>query len=79
MDQEMLELRACKEWKIRPREWRGMSVDDRALVMAYELFTNTRDNYIMEWKDDARERKEKGKGAKPENPYKAMKRTMGLD
>lgn len=75
----MLELRTAKAWGLAPREWREATVDDRALMMAYELFTNTRDAYREEWKEDYRERQKSGKAKKGMNPYEAMKRRIGLE
>jgi len=73
-DQEMLELRTAKAWGLAPGQWRAASLDDRALMMAFELFTQTRDAYRDEWKEDQRKQKDKGI-----NPYEAMKRQMGCD
>ena len=62
-----------KEWGILPQVWRQMPIDDRAQVMAFEMFTNTREAYRQEWKDLQRKKKEK-----PPNPYEQMKLQMGL-
>ena len=51
-----------------------MTLDDRAQVLAYELFTNTREAYRQDWKDQ--KRKEKDKWV---NPYESMKRQMGIE
>jgi hypothetical protein len=59
-----------------PRQWREADVDDRARMMAFELFCQTRDAYRDEWKEDWRKRNEKGGGGV--NPYEAMKKQMGM-
>jgi hypothetical protein len=73
-DQEFLELRTMKAWGLTPRAWRGASLDDRALMLAYELFEQTRGAYRQEWREKHRKNEEKGA-----NPYEAMKRQMGLE
>jgi len=72
-DELFLELRTAKEWRLTPREWRAESEDDRALMMAFEFFTNTREAYRQEWQEQKRNKDEKGP-----NPFEAMKRQMGL-
>jgi hypothetical protein len=52
-------------------------MDDRAMMMAYDLFNNTRDAYREEWKE-ARSEKEKKRKEKGINPYEAMKQQMQL-
>ncbi len=75
----MLELRTAKAWGLSPRGWRQEPVDDRAMMMAFELFTNTRDAYREEWKEEQRERAKSGKAKKGMNPYEAMKKSMGIE
>jgi hypothetical protein len=57
-----------------PAEWRSQTVDDRALMVAYELFNATRDAYRDEWKEERRGKK----NVDGINPYEAMKAQMGL-
>jgi hypothetical protein len=47
------------------------------MMMAYDLFNNTRDAYREEWKEAsaAKEKRRKEKGV---NPWEAMKQEMGL-
>jgi len=72
-DQEFLELKTAKAWGLTPRCWREQPADDRALMVAFDLFCNTRDAYREEWKEEKRAKKDK-----PINPYEAMKQQMGL-
>ena len=71
--QEFLEARTAKAWGMNLREWRAETVDDRALMMAFEFFTNTREAFRQEWQEQRRKKDEKGV-----NPFDAMKRQMGL-
>ena len=41
-----LEARTAKEWGLTPRGWRAEPFDDRALMLAFELFCNTRESYL---------------------------------
>ena len=45
---ELMEARTAKEWGLTPREWREEPFDDRALMLAYELFCSTREAYQQE-------------------------------
>ena len=73
LNQEFLEAKTAKEWGLTPRAWRAEPFDDRALMLAYELFCSTREAYQQEWQELKRERAEKGS-----NPCEEMKRQMGL-
>ena len=68
-------MQAAKAWGLTPQEWRRESVDDQALMIAYEMFCATRESYKFEWQEQRVKRNVKGGG---ENPYQAMKRQMGL-
>ena len=72
-DRELMEARTAKEWGLTPREWREEPFDDRALMLAYELFCSTREAYQQEWQELKRKKTEKGS-----NPFDDMKRQMGL-
>ena len=67
-----------KEWRIRPHEWRQMSIDDRAQVMAFELLHRTQEAYRQEWKEEQKKQKEK-EVERAKNPYYAAKARHGLD
>jgi len=73
LNQEFLEAKTAKEWGMTPREWREEPFDDRALMLAYELFCSTREAYQQEWQELKRKKAEKGS-----NPFDDMKRQMGL-
>jgi hypothetical protein len=71
-------LQTAKSWRLTPREWRLCSRDDQALMLAYEMFTNTREAYRMEWM----EKKSKGESTrnKPSaaEQFEAMRSGMGM-
>lgn len=58
----MAELRAAKAWHITPPEWRALSEDDRAQMLAGEYFDATVEAYRQWWRDERREKKQKGGG-----------------
>ena len=72
---EFLELKVAKAFGLSPVEWRRQTVDDRALMMAYEIFCETCEAYRMEW----HEQKRKDGGKKSVNPYHAMLKGMGIE
>jgi len=67
-----MEARTVKEWGLTPREWREESFDDRALMLAYELFCTTPEGYQQECQELKRKKAEMGT-----NPFDDMKRQMG--
>ena len=70
------ELRVAKAWRLNPQQWRAALVDDRALMMSYEMFCDTREAYRQEWREARRENKDKEK--RGVNPYQVLKSGMGL-
>lgn len=74
LDREFLELKVAKAWGLTPRQWRAEPLDDKALMMSYEMFCETVEAYRAEWQ----ERKRTDKGAKGVNPYQALLAGMGL-
>lgn len=74
-DQELLELRTAKEWHLTPAVWRAQPFDDRALMLAFELFMNTREAYRDEFMEKSRKDREEGR---KQNPYQTMKAMMNL-
>ncbi len=75
LDKEFRELKAAKAWNLTPAVWRSQSIDDRAMMMAYVMFTETVEQYRWHWQEARRKKPDQGKG---ENPYEAMKREMKL-
>jgi hypothetical protein len=75
LDREFRELKTARSWNLTPAEWRAQSLDDRAMMMAYVMFTETVEQYRFHWKEQQRKKAEKPAGT---NPYQAMKRDMGL-
>lgn len=71
------ELRVAKAWRLSPSQWRRQPVDDRALMMAYEMFQSTRDAYREEWREARQKQKDKP-GSTSRNPYHDLLATMGL-
>lgn len=70
-------LRVAKAWGMTPRQWRETDVDDRALMMAYELFEITLESYRNQ---HAREHYEKKAGQKTSgvNEFSQMKSNLGI-
>ena len=73
MSAEMREMKVCKEWGRDLKWWRSQSVDDRALMMAYEIFTTTCQQYRDEQMEAGRKNKDKGT-----NPYHAALGNFGI-
>jgi hypothetical protein len=66
-------LRVAKRWGLTPRQWREQSLDDQAMMMAFELFSDTRDAY----RDDFKKRN-KDKVQDGESEYDKLKRLMSV-
>ena len=60
----------AKAWGLTPRQWRAESADDRALMMAFEMFEGQREAYRQEWREERRTK---------EAQRKANARTGGND
>jgi len=77
-DAEFLALKVMKAWRLDPERWRALDVDDRAMMMAFELFEGTCDSYRDQFSREYHEKK----NAKPErggaNEFTAMKRELGM-
>lgn len=68
-------MKVIKEWGRDLKWWRRQTVDDRAMMMAYEIYMSTVSQYRDEWMDKKRKDKRDGES---HNPYKAMLRKFGL-
>lgn len=44
-DAEFFGLRVAKAWGLTPKEWRETDLDDRAMMIAFELFESTVESY----------------------------------
>ena len=75
-DKEFLELRVAKEWRLTPTQWRATGMDDRALMMAFEMFSDTRELFRQEWHEKNRGKKGKGRDA---NAYDKMRKDLGIE
>jgi len=71
-DDEFRQLRTAKAWGLTPAQWRMQSVDDRALMTAFDGFEALTEAYKSEWREEKRNR---GGG---KDTFSAMKRKMGL-
>ena len=77
-DAEFLGLSIAKSWGLTPAEWRALDVDDRASMMASDLFEGTCTAYAAEYSSDYHDRKA-GKGrSSGQNEFSEMKREMGI-
>lgn len=65
-----------KAWGMTPRQWREQSPDDRALMMAFEMFEGVRESYRQEWREE--NQKDGGKKDNRRNEFEAMKRRMAV-
>lgn len=68
-----------KAWRLTPREWARLSVDDRAQMTAYELVESAREGYVAEkqaeeMKKDPKTRQQEGAS----NAYQRQRRQWGL-
>jgi hypothetical protein len=70
-------LKVARAWSLTPAQWRAQSMDDRALMMAYDMFTSTCEQYAAEWYTQRSKGKEQPV-AGGTNPYKEMCRKMGI-
>ncbi len=66
-------LRAAKAWGLTPRQWREQSLDDQALMLAFDMFEGTRDAYREEYREDRRDKKP----THAQNEFEAMRRMLG--
>ena len=78
-DAEFMALRTAKTWGMTPAEWREAEVDDRAMMMAFELFEGTCDSYREQFSREYHEKKNGGRtGRSGNNEFSAMKRELGM-
>jgi len=64
----------AKAWGLTPRQWRGESLDDRALMQAFILFEATIEAARQEFRDKRREKEERRDG--DENTFKKLKQRL---
>lgn len=67
-------MKVCKEWGRDLKWWRQQSADDRALMVAYEIFVNTCQQYRDEFMEGKRKKEKKG-----ENPYHQQLKAWGMN
>jgi hypothetical protein len=77
-DAEFLALRTAKAWGLTPAQWRAADVDDRAMMLAFELFEGTCDSYRDQWSRDFHDKKSGARSRSGANEFTAMKQEMGL-
>ena len=68
-------MRAAKAWGLTPREWRGESVDDRALMQAFTLFEAMIEARRQEWREKKRE-KEEDRRDRDDNTFRKLKQRL---
>ena len=76
MDLELRAVAVAKSWRKDPAQWRALSVDDRAWMMAHDQFEATVQAYRDECEKEKKDRKGKGSAA---NDFEAMKQRLRLD
>lgn len=78
-------LKVAKAWGLTPAQWRALDVDDRAMMMAFELFEGACDSYREQFSREYHERKngtEPRPGTKRtagQNEFSQMKAELGLN
>jgi hypothetical protein len=82
-DAEFMALKTCKSWGLTPPQWRELSVDDRAMMMAFDLFEGTCDRYRDQVSREYHEKKGAGRDKRDKrdvsvNEFTQMRRQMGL-
>ena len=78
-DAEFLALRTAKSWGLTPAQWRAADVDDRAMMLAFELFEGTCDSYREQFSREYHDRKNaKGGRTTGQNEFSRMKQEIGL-
>jgi hypothetical protein len=82
-DAEFMALKTAKAWGMTPAEWREADVDDRAMMVAFELFEGTCDSYRDQFSREYHEKKNKdkdsGRGDRSgANEFVSMKRELGI-
>lgn len=77
-DDEFNQLRTAKAWRLTPALWRQQSIDDRALMMAFEMFEGMREAFRAEYRDDKRQQEEdrRKKNGTGQSDYERLKRMM---
>ena len=81
-DAEFMALRTAKAWGMTPAQWRAADADDRAMMMAFELFEGTCDSYREQFSREYHDRKAGGRNAErgsSRNEFSVMKRELGLE
>lgn len=63
-------------WRLTPRTWRLETEDDRAWMIAFQLFESTRESYRQEWKDAHREGR--AQNTRDESSFAHMRARMKL-
>lgn len=70
-------MRVAKAWGLTPAQWRQQSVDDRAMMIAFESLEGIVEAYKDEWREKERKSKEDRKDRKPAsggNDYELLQR-----
>ena len=74
-------LRVAKAWGMSPKEWRETDLDDRAMMMAFELFESTIEGFRTQHARDHFEKQAKNSGNESRsstNEFSQMKAQLGI-
>jgi hypothetical protein len=73
-------LRVAKAWGLTPAQWRETDVDDRAMMVAFEMFESTTERYREWYARDYFDKKanKKNEGGGGINEFSQMKQSLGL-
>jgi hypothetical protein len=75
-DAEFRALRCAKSWGLTPRQWREESIDDRALMLALDMFEGTTEAKRTEFREERRKKEEKQNSSKDD--LADMERRRGI-
>ena len=80
-DAEFMALRVAKAWGMTPAQWRETDVDDRAMMVAFEMFESTTESYRQCYSRDYFDKKadqKNGNSGGGVNEFSQMKQSLGL-
>lgn len=73
-DDEYVQMKTAKAWRLTPKLWRMQSADDQARMITHEIIENTRSNF----ETDQRMAGGGKNASNDESQLAAMKRRMGM-
>ena len=78
-DAEFLALKTAKSWGLTPRQWREQPEDDRAMMLAFELFEGTREAYREQYREDWHKKNPKSEDREGDREFRAACRQRALE